>query len=285
MKYLLTALGTFIFGFLLNAQITIHSTIPGTLVANAEIKFDVRINKGTVSNFSKYQMDVPAGIVISGVECKTGSFSFENNRAKVIWVTTPTEPEIVITLKMNSGPGFASGAIQQKFYYLENGSKKEVESDPVNVVFSPTENPPPVKTINSLPINGAGDTKISLESKNSVNDTAAGKVHVGSENIVQQPTSIGAIKPHEKKESPKETATSIANGIVYKVQLAASSEKPIASKYASLKEVSIAKEGTLYKVLVGNFSNKEDAVKMKTDLTAKGFNGFVVTYQNGERIK
>lgn len=285
MKYLLTALGTSIFGFLLNAQITIHSTIPGTLVPNAEIKFDVRINKGTVSNFSKYQMDVPAGIVISGVECKTGSFSFENSRAKVIWVTTPAEPEIVITLKMNSGPGVTSGAIHQKFYYLENGSKREIESDPVNIVFSPTESSPSVKTINSLPVNGVVDTKISNESKNSINDTAAGKQHADSEIIVQQPTAVGSIKPHEKKEPLKETATAIAGGIVYKVQLAASSEKPIASKYASLKEVTIAKEGTLYKVLVGNFSNKEDAVKMKTDLTVKGFSGFVVTYQNGERVK
>jgi len=132
---------------------------------------------------------------------------------------------------------------------------------------------------------GAVGTKISNESKNSINDTAAGKEHADPEIIVQQPTAVGSIKPHEKKEPLKETATSIAGGIVYKVQLAASSEKPIASKYDSLKEVTIAKEGTLYKVLVGNFSNKEDAVKMKTDLIVKGFSGFVVTYQNGERIK
>ena len=66
------------------------------------------------------------GIVIQEGDSKTGSFSFEENRAKVIWVITPSEPEFGITMKMLTGNTLGAKTLTQKYFYMENDDKKEV---------------------------------------------------------------------------------------------------------------------------------------------------------------
>ena len=77
MKKLLTvfALTSFTAVF---SQITITSNLPANINTGASIDAEVKINKGAVSNFAKYQMDVPTGYVVSAIEIKGGNFTFEN---------------------------------------------------------------------------------------------------------------------------------------------------------------------------------------------------------------
>ena len=51
---------------------------------NHEAKIEVDINKDAVSNFAKYQMELPAGLSISAEDIGAASFSFEDNLAKII---------------------------------------------------------------------------------------------------------------------------------------------------------------------------------------------------------
>lgn len=287
MRYFLIALCISAIVSRVNGQVTLRSTIPTTIGINSEFNFDVKITKGSVANFSKYQIDVPTGITIKEVESKAGSFSFENNRAKIIWVNTPAEPEFIITMKLISGAGNSPGTINQKFTFLENGAKKEIEAEPVHVVFSGTGSSA-TAPINSAAAKETSEKPALTASKNTITEKAP--VAEAKPEVVKTPekkVQPEILKAPERKEVNEAAASSLvaAGGIVYKVQLAASAEKPVASKYGSLSQVSIVKEGAMYKVLVGNFAVKDDAVKMKADLASKGFNGFVVAYQNGERVK
>lgn len=108
------------------SQITINGNFPSSMSAGSSIDADVKINKGTVGNFAKYQMDVPAGIIVSSTDAKNGNFTFENQRAKIIWVSVPSDPEFTIKLKVQAASDAPSSVtFSQKFYYLENNEKKK----------------------------------------------------------------------------------------------------------------------------------------------------------------
>ena len=108
--------------------------LPDSISTNSQLVFDIKINKGELSNFAKYQIDVPEGIVLEEVESRAGNFSYENKRAKIVWVIAPPDSEFVVRMKLISGPLTGPGVVQQKFYYIENGNRKESEA-PVKKVY------------------------------------------------------------------------------------------------------------------------------------------------------
>src|SRR3954471_21152726 len=82
----------------LSAQVSMQVSLPRKVAVNTEQTFDVKIIKGSISNFSKFQLVAPANTTISEIESKGGSFSFDNQQAKIIWAITPSEPEIIVRM-------------------------------------------------------------------------------------------------------------------------------------------------------------------------------------------
>jgi len=324
MRHLLTGFSLFVCVILSEAQVSIQLNVP-PIVPNSEVTLEIKINKGAVTNFAKYQIDVPPGVYLSEGDNKTGSFSFDNNRAKVIWVSIPTEPEFVITMKLNPGTATGVGTINQKFYYLENGARKEVEAAPLSVNFSggpavsssnspaapvanirdevapepvkpadpaPESNPKPAETETVASNNTIAEITTATPPAAEPEKPAAPAKESSAETIrklKEQFDAANASTPAETPaaaKTPKPAATaSTASGISYKVQLGAYGEKPGMGKYVSLKGVAIVKEDNFYKVLYGNFKTREEAASKRDELLGKGFKGFVVAYQNGARVK
>lgn len=255
------------------SQVTISNNFPANLASNSNIDVDVKINKGAIANFAKYQMDVPAGITVSEGDSKGGNFTFENNRAKIVWVSIPNDAEFTVKFKVKVGStAAADGAVTQKFYYLENGTKREVETD-------------------ALAIKVGGGTATATKTEPVKKEEPIKK----AEPVVTktEPVKTEPVKKEEpvtktepvKKEEPK-TATPSVEGLVFKIQLAASPTDPGKTKYAALgSNCNINKEDGMYKVLYGSYATKEDALKARDEIAAKGFNGFLVKYQNGVRVK
>jgi len=247
------ALGT---NFLIG-QVKITSNLPSSLGSNSNTDVEVKINKGLIANFAKYQMDVPAGVTVAEVDSKAGNFTFENNRAKIVWVSVPSDAEFTLKFKINvSSSAPAEGAVVQKFYFLENGAKKEVEAEPMNVAFGGSANPKNVS--------GSTTTK--------------------TEPVKTTPAKTEPVATTPTKTEP--VASSGTPGLVYRVQLASSPTDPGKSKYSSLgNKVEITKEDGSYKVLYGSYNTKEEGLKGFEEASAKGFKGFLVKYQNGVRVK
>ncbi|MES2681033.1 MAG: SPOR domain-containing protein [Bacteroidota bacterium] len=323
MKHFLTGFPLFAFLIFSKAQVSIKLSVP-PIVPNSEVTLEIKINKGAVTNFAKYQIDVPPGVYLSEGDNKTGSFSFENNRAKVIWVSIPTEPEFTITMRLNPGAATGPGNITQKFYYLENGARKEVEAAPLTVNFS---GGPAVSSINSSPglavsIQDAtapealppqvAEPPTAPETSTGTAGNTIAELTTNTPPVVETEKPVAPVKESSEESirklkeqfdatsgktepAPPAAAKTIppaavaadagTNSISYKVQLGAYGENPGMTRYASLKGVKIVKEENFYKVLVGNFKSREEAVQKKDELLTKGFKGFVVTYQNGARLK
>jgi cell division septation protein DedD len=262
MKIRLFTLLSFVSLSNLFAQVVMTNNIPTKLPVGSDVEVEVKINKGSITNFTKYHMDVPAGVEVSEIDSKTGNFTFENNRAKIVWVSVPGEPEFTVKFKVHiNTQAPAAATINQKFYFLDAGNKKEVEATPIAMEFGNgtpvTKNP----NISATP----------APAPTPVNPTAV--VTAKTETKVAEPTPMASIPV-------------VSQGLVYRIQIASSPTDPGRAKYSALgSNCEISKEDGNYKVLYGSFKTKEEALKAKDDLALKGFNGFLVKYQNGVRVK
>lgn len=281
------------------SQITINANFPSSMNSASSVDADVKINKGAVGNFAKYQLDVPAGYVISAVDAKGGNFTFENQRAKIVWVSVPSEPEFTIKLKVQANSDATNPAtFSQKFYYLENNEKKEVEATPMVINIggagsvastTPTETKPvetkpatttttptETKPVETQPVTTTTPTETKpVETKPVTTTTPTETKPVETKPVTTTPTESKPVKPV--------TASSEA-GMTFKVQIGAYSTQPSKSKFPGAGNVSIDLINGMYKVTVGNFKTLDDAVKHRDELKSKGYNGFIAKYKDGVRI-
>ena len=92
-----------------------------------------------------------------------------------------------------------------------------------------------------------------------------------------------------KEEEPTKTETvSSSEGIVFKVQIAASGKdlELTPSNFKGLNNLSVANDsGTLYKYMYGNASTYNDAKLNLAEAKAKGFEGaYIVAFKDGKKI-
>lgn len=253
-----------------SAQESLRSTLPATIVAGHAYKFQVTVTKGQADNFSKYQIDLPPGVSVSEVDSRGGAFSFENNRGKIIWVNTPREPEFTIILSLQSGTFTGQGYIHQKFYFIENETRRELQNGPMPVLFT------------------ANGTNAALPPEQAITaDQGASMPAKQPRNQNKNEVAAGNLRAPEKAVVPTTSAVTAGNeeAIVYRVQLSSGTEKPGLAKYAGIKDLEVVKEAGQYKLLAGKTGHKDEAIQLRNDLAAKGFNGFVVAYRNGQRVK
>lgn len=294
------------------SQITINSTIPSSINSGSSVDAEIKINKGTIGNFAKYQMDVPTGYAVSSVDVKGGNFTFENQRAKIVWVSVPSDPEFSIKLKIQANSNAVNPAtFSQKYFYLENNEKKEVEATPVVITLNggnSTAAVTPVETksaevkpaVTSTPVeNKPIETKPAVvatpvenkpvETKPVETISAVVTTPVESKPVVEtkpienKPVEpVKSVVPSVKKELATPTSQ---QGITYRVQVGSFGTQPAKSKFAELSNVSVDIIDGTYKVTTGKFNTKEEAIKHRDAILAKGFKGFIVTFNGNTRIK
>lgn len=387
-----------------NGQIIMQTNLPTAIPLNTEMTFDVKIKKGNLANFSKYQLEVPHGVKVQEVDSKLGSFSIEENTVKIIWVITPVEPEYTITLKLLSGTEAGSKNLLQKYFYMENDDKKEVEMEALSVVFKDsvgaapsatstaefrtlisktqlphlttkidkaeisTKNPEVLKQqvvqlrkdskdalevgerekakaqlklneanealVKAEAITSESDKKVAIAKATDDKQKAENDLEVASRVLTLAKSledNANEIETINKSLHPSAyTETAMANtsgegnfttvdldkidegstskntkenkktshskdvkiedavkesGLVFKIQLGAFSNEPKKSDFKALGKISVTTENGMYKVLYGSYATKEEAFKKREEIIAKGFDGFVVSYQDGVRVK
>jgi len=135
MKKILTVLAIASFSSLFS-QITINTNFPSMIEAGSSTELDVKINKGALVSFAKYHIDVPVGYSVYLIDAKGGSFTFENQRGKIVWVSVPSDPEFSVKLKLQANDNAVSpGTFAQKFYYIVDNEKKEVSATPAVITI------------------------------------------------------------------------------------------------------------------------------------------------------
>jgi len=114
--------------------ISISSNLPTTMQPGQEIEVEIKITKGGLGGFAKFQLEMPEGFTVSEVDSKGANFNFAPGLAKWVWPALPTEGDVIIKCKLKadaslSGPKTVAG----KFSYVENNNKQVVEMPSVEI--------------------------------------------------------------------------------------------------------------------------------------------------------
>lgn len=298
-KQILFVLAVLLTSFAFAQEVKVTHNLPASASPGQTIDAEFTVVKGNIGAFAKFQSDLPAGFTAANSDSKSGNFTFENNRVKIVWVSLPGDATFTFSFKITI-PSSASGSMSLggQFYYLENNVKKEFDIPvhsislggagavttitPVETTTTPTETKTtPVETTttptetNTIPVETTTTTP--TETKTTPVETTT------------TPTETKTT-PVETKTTPVETKTAKTttpnrSGVTYHIQVAAVSTEP-GSKFNKYGKTKVVQEGGMYKVLVGNYSSLEEARKHKSEIAGKGAEGcFVVAYENGVRVK
>lgn len=117
-------------------DVEISHTIPDYLIAGSSYNIDVTIDKGNIEGFAKFQMEVPDGINIKSVEGSNSSFTFSDGVIKNIWMTIPSESEIILSYKFEVGANYqGTGTIKAQFVYIKDNERYSIGMKDHNVTI------------------------------------------------------------------------------------------------------------------------------------------------------
>jgi hypothetical protein len=273
-KISITTVLVFICSILSAQDLTASLKVPPNVNPGEEFSVEVSLKKGSLSGFMKYFMEIPEGFTASTIDSRGGSFTFENNGVKIVWISPPSDPEFVFSYKIvTTAAAVGTKSFGAKISYIVNNERKIFDLQPVQIVF------------------GKGSAVVkpvaSAEKKPAVPESKPAETSEKKETVK---------KEEPKKEQPKEikpvvesakipvSASATKTGKTYKVQIGAFSAKP---KIEGVQEVStVVLENGITKYFTGNFSTYEEASKRRTEMVSKGFQGaFIVAFENGKIIK
>lgn len=146
-----------------------------------------------------------------------------------------------------------------------------------------------VNTEKKVPANT--ETKVN---SNTANKTSTPAVVVAESNLPTNTESKGPAN-NETKVPAEKVATAPVNAsqtpetneiVIYRIQIAASSKSAVDSRYQSLEDLEIIKEGDLYKFVVGRFTTMEAARPRLSALKANGFQGaFIKAFKEQQLLR
>lgn len=138
---LFNTVSVFLFSFFFgDSPVSITGNFPKNVKPNTEFSADILIKKGSVGGFAKLQVEVPQGFTVKEVESKTGSFSFTNNIAKIIWTATPNDAEFTVKfILIADASALGLKTISSKFSFVNNNNKEVMEMTPVEITVGDVE--------------------------------------------------------------------------------------------------------------------------------------------------
>lgn len=252
-----------------NSNIVCSRVITNGSAANSH-NIEVKIKKGDIKGFAKFQEVLPAGYTAKGDKTNGSSFSVSDGKLKFVWVSLPADNELVVSYILEKTDATAPDAKLDngEFSYLENDQSKKVKlsTDAVgaNAVTDvvKTETPVQTPTITTEPVTQT--------------------VVANTEPIKTETTSTEPVKTQDvvaKKEG----------NVVYNVQIGAfrnAIQSDVLSKKFNISETikSEMAEG-FSKFMVGNFNEYKQARSHREEVKHKGCSSaFVVAYNGSKRI-
>jgi len=242
--------------------------------ANAnEYNVEVKIKKGGIKGFAKYQEMLPAGYNAKGDKLNGSSFSVSDGKLKFVWVSLPTDDELVVSYVLEKTASASADAKLDngEFSYLENDQSKKVKM-PIDALGNSTPaavakvtEPTPTPTVAAEPV-----TTVAT-----------------SEPVKTEPTTT--TEPVATAAEPKTTVAKKEGSVVYNVQIGAFNNaiqsEVLAKKFNISENIKSEMAQGFNKFMVGNFNEYKEARSHRENIKQKGCSSaFVVAYNGSKRI-
>lgn len=258
-----------------NSNIMCQRTITNGATAN-EFNVEVKIKKGGIKGFAKYQETLPAGYNAKGGKTNLSSFSVSDGKLKFVWVSLPADEELVIS------------------YILEKGSDAPAESKLENGEFSYLENDQSKKVKLQVDVFGSSAAEIAKTETNVPTSTLTTDATTNAVTTTNPVTTTDPVKTDNTSSEPakteqKDVVARKEGDVQYRVQVGAfknAIESTVLAKKFKIAETikSEMAEG-FSKFMVGNFDEYKKARSHRENIKQKGCNSaFVVAYNGAKRI-
>lgn len=118
-------LGLIFIGYIQSSELKITQELPTNMQAGEEALITVEINKSDVSGFAKYQLIVSEGLQIEVVESAGASFTFNDQKAKFIWMALPNVKTFTLKYRIIA-TAEATGLldVKSRFSYIYQNERK-----------------------------------------------------------------------------------------------------------------------------------------------------------------
>jgi hypothetical protein len=126
LKSLLVLINYFVFALigLLLQRIEVTQNLPAKLNPGEAAEVQVSIVKGKVEGFAKFQINVEPGLIIEPIENSGASFTFNDQKAKFIWMSVPTGNTITLKYRLKALPN-SNGVkkVESTFSYIDENQR------------------------------------------------------------------------------------------------------------------------------------------------------------------
>lgn len=228
--------------------VTASRTIVGSPEAGMEFTVEINVKKDGIKGFARVQEILPTGLTAMSLDSKGGTFSFIDQKVKIIWDNLPADEDLKVSYRVSvsenvSGDMFITGA----FSYVENDDPKKAEI--------------PSTTLSVKGKTAMANTTTTTEPDNTTTTTTANTNVPAPEASVSYKVQICALSKLQRGTSYFE------------------------SKFALSNKVSMEFHEGWKKYIVGKYNQYKDARDYRETMRSKGVESpFVTAYNSGKRI-
>ena len=131
------------------SEVNISFKSPESVVAGMSYIMEIEVDKGDISNFAKLQLSLPEGFTAELLNGEGGTFTFYDQKIKLIWISLPADPKFIVQVKVNTESSIQGDFnFNGKISYIIDGDRKSSSLVTPNITVAPNnggnENPSPI---------------------------------------------------------------------------------------------------------------------------------------------
>ncbi|MFL3664031.1 MAG: SPOR domain-containing protein [Flavobacteriales bacterium] len=130
----------FFYQLFFTSDVTVKQNMPASIQPNGEVEVELVITKADIAGFAKIQQEIPEGFVVEPIETAGATFSFKEQKLKLIWMALPQNSEFSIRYKLkNVSHSSGKYTITGKFSYIADNERMNVDIPTSNITVSTEE--------------------------------------------------------------------------------------------------------------------------------------------------
>lgn len=127
----------FFYQLFFTSDVTVKQNIPASIKPNGEVEVELVVTKADISGFAKIQQEIPEGFTVEAIETNGATFSFKEQKLKLIWMALPQSNEFTIRYKLkNITHTSGKFSITGKFSYIADNERTNVDIPTANITVS-----------------------------------------------------------------------------------------------------------------------------------------------------
>lgn len=135
---LLQVLSLLFLNTIFGGDISIHLNVPEQINAGTEIKVEITLDKGKLSGFSRFQMELPNGLTATNIQSANADFSFKDQKVRLIWLRIPEDETITIAFSIRCDERLKGNFdLTGKLSYIDNNERKSIDIQPKTLTIVP----------------------------------------------------------------------------------------------------------------------------------------------------